>query len=284
MDDTKIIVIAGPTATGKTAYAIQLAQKIGGEVISADSRQIYRGINLLSGKVTKKEMAGVPHHMLDVASPKRTYSVAQFQKAAQKIIKDIHARGKTPIICGGTGLYIDAITKNSVFPEVPPNPKLRKELQSKSAPALFALLNKLDPARATTIDKHNPVRLVRAIEIARALGAVPLAKNTPAPYCIEWIYIDRDDAVLKKRIHMRLLARLRQGMLKEASNLHKKGLSWKRMEELGLECRSTAQYLQGKLSKEKMIEEIESESWNYVKRQRTWFKKDKSIKWIKPAL
>ncbi len=275
----KIIVVCGPTATGKTAHAIKLAKEINGEVVSADSRQVYKGINLLSGKVTKKEMSGVPHHLLDVADPAREFSVAKYKTLAQSAISEILAKGRTPIICGGTGFYIDTVVYDTDIPEVPPNKALRKELSTKKKEELFEILSRLDADRASTIDKDNPVRLVRAIEIATALGKVPKPSKPTSPYQIEWVILDLPDEVLKQRIHDRLLERIKSGMLREAQKLHLPktqkgfGVSYKRMESLGLECRSTARFLQKIISKEEMISEIETMSWQYVKRQRTWFKK-----------
>ena len=280
---SKIVVVCGPTATGKTAYAIKLAEEIGGEVISADSRQVYRGINLLSGKATKKEMAGIPHYLLDVADPRKEFSVADFKKLAEQKIREIVSRGKIPIICGGTGFYIDTVVYDTLLPEVKPNKELRKELSGKSTSELFTILKKLDSARANTIDQDNPVRLIRAIEIAQALGKVPKARKKKSPYEIEWVLLDMEDDVLKDRIHKRLLERINEGMLREAVKLHKPvkdggyGVSYKRMEALGLECRSTALYLQKKISKDELIEELDKASWQYVKRQRTWFKRNKDI-------
>lgn len=282
----KAYVIVGPTASGKSALAIQLAKKVNGEVISADSRQVYRGMNIGTGKVTKKEMAGIPHHLLSVADPKKQYSVEQYQKDARKALSDILARGKTPIICGGTGYYIDALVEGAVLPSVPPNSILRKKLEQMSAEKLFALLKKRDPSRAQTIDAKNPRRLIRALEIIEALGKVPTQKSAPLPNIhFEWIGIDLPDEELKKKIHLRLLSRMRGGMLKEVERLHTPpaggGLSWKRMEDFGLEYRWLARYLQNKISKEEMLTKLEMDIWHYAKRQRTWFKRNKKIKWVK---
>ncbi|HPB60447.1 MAG TPA: tRNA (adenosine(37)-N6)-dimethylallyltransferase MiaA, partial [Candidatus Paceibacterota bacterium] len=178
----KIVVILGPTASGKTALSIKVAQKIGGEVISADSRQVYKGLDLGTGKVTKKEMGSVPHHLLDVASPKRKFSVARYQKLANKKITEIIKRGRTPIIVGGSGFYIQAIVDNLILPDVPPNPKLRLELQGKTIHELFSILKKIDPQRAKNIDENNPVRLIRAIEIGKALGQVPKLQFANPPF------------------------------------------------------------------------------------------------------
>ena len=165
----KIIVVLGQTASGKSEFAVKLAKKfnppVGGEIISADSRQVYKGLDIGSGKIIKKEMKGVPHHLLDITSPKRTFTVYQYQKLAKKALKDIIKRGKIPIICGGTGLYIDSIIYGIKFPEVPPNPKLRKKLEKRTTEELFKQLQKLDPRRAQNIDKYNRRRLIRALEI-----------------------------------------------------------------------------------------------------------------------
>ena len=274
----KIIVIVGQTATGKSDYAVSLAKKINGEIVSADSRQVYRGLDIGSGKITQKEMRGIPHYMLDIANPKKVYSVSDYKKDAEKIIDDIVKRGKTPILVGGTGFYIDAITKGQILPEVPPNPKLRKHLYSLSAIALFEYMKKLDPRRAKTIDAKNKVRLVRAIEIATALGKVPKTKPRPK-YEVEMIGLTMLDEELKKRIHIRLLARIKEGMIEEIEQLHKNGLSWKRLNELGLEYRYVALYLQKKLTKAEMLEQLEKAIWQYAKRQKTWFKRDGRIRW-----
>lgn len=292
MKKPKIIVICGPTATGKSDYAVNLAKELAGlnhansvvgrtsqsevlgEIISADSRQVYKGLDIGSGKITKKEMKGVPHHLLDVASPKRTFSVTQYKKLADKAIKDILSRGKTPILCGGTGFYIDAVIYDQTFPEVPPNKTLRKKYSLFSAIANFKVLQKLDPQRALTIDKHNNTRIIRAIEIATALGKVPLRypSSRKSKYDVDWIYLDFPDEVLKQRIRIRLFARIR-GIVAEVKNLHAQGVSWKRLESFGLEYKYGALYAQNKITKQEMISGIEKDSWQYVKRQRTWFKK-----------
>jgi tRNA dimethylallyltransferase len=292
----KIYVIVGPTASGKTAYSIKLAKKVGGlpgqgEIISADSRQVYKGLDIGTGKVTKKEMAGIPHHLLDVADPKKVFTVADFQKLAQQKIEEIIKRGKTPIIVGGTGFYIQAVVDNLVLPEVAPDKKLRAHLKVKPPSELLVMLKKLDPVRAKTIDTKNPRRLIRAIEIAKALGRVPtLGSRTSGSlevrlhgpeYDFEIIGLKVNQEELNKKIHTRLLARLKHGMIAEAKRLHEDGLSWKRMEELGLEYRYLARFLQNKITKAEMIEQLEKAIINYAKRQMTWFKRDQRIKWLK---
>jgi len=280
----KIIIILGQTATGKSDFAVEVALQIKGEIISADSRQVYKGMDLGTGKVTKKEMRSVPHHLLDVVSPRnKTFSVSDFQKLASKKIDEIIKEGKVPIICGGTGFYIDAIVNGNVFPEVPPNEKLRKELYPKSAIALFGYLQKIDPERAKNIDPKNKVRLIRAIEIAKALGKVP-ALTSKKKFEVLKIGLAFPQEILKERIYKRLLARIKLGMIKEIKDLHEKEkVSWKKLESFGLEYRHVALFLQGKLSKEEMLEKLNSQIWHFAKRQTTWFKRDPSIIWINPS-
>ncbi len=289
----QIYVIVGPTASGKTAYSIKLAKKVGGEIISADSRQVYKGLDIGSGKVTKKEMAGIPHHLLDVISPKKVFTVSDFKKLADKKIKEIIARGKTPIIVGGTGFYIQAVVDNLVLPEVEPNKKLRSELSKKTPAQLFAMLKKLDSARAKTIDSQNPVRLIRAIEIAKKLGKVPELRSPTSrepevglrnsQYDFEIIGIKIDQEKLNKKIYKRLVERIKSGMVAEVKKIHQNGVSWKRLENLGLEYRHVSRFLHppagGKITKQEMIEQLYREIVKYSKRQLTWFKRDKRIRW-----
>lgn len=278
----KLLVIVGPTSSGKTALSIQLAKKYNGEIISADSRQVYKEMNLGTGKVTKKEMAGIPHHLLDVANPKNKFTNSDFCELAEKAIEDIFARGKVPIICGGTGFYIDTLVNGIVLPEVQPNPALRKKLSKKSTEQLVKILKKLDPVRVKTIEVQNPIRLIRAIEIATALGKVPKIQKKKMPFTTLKIGLDMDDETLKKRIGIRLKERIKAGMLREGRSLHAKGLSYKRMRELGLEYRNMANLFENKVSKEEFITQLESDIWHYAKRQRTWFKRDKNIIWFNP--
>lgn len=275
----EVIAIVGPTASGKSALAVEIARLLGGEVVSADSRQIYKGLDIGTGKVTKKEMRGVPHHLLDVENPKRTMSVVQYERLATRAIKDILKRGKVPIVCGGTGLYVDAVLTNASFPPVSPNKKLRNELEKLGAKELFEKLQLLDPVRSETIDPKNPRRLIRAIEIATALGSVPTRLPVAERYSTLYLGINLPKEELAERIHTRLYARMRRGMVAEAKRLHEQGLSWKRMESLGLEYRFLAEFLQNKITKEEMLQKIEVTSLQYSKRQMVWFKKNKNIEW-----
>lgn len=280
MKKPKIIVILGPNAAGKTSLSIGLAKKFNGEIVSADSRQVYRGLNLGSGKVTKKEMASVTHYLLDVASPKRTYTVAHFKRDALAALQKIYGKNKIPLLVGGTGFYIDAVAKNITLPKVKPDKKLRARLETKTVQELLTRLKKLDPQRAKNIDPQNKRRLIRAVEVARALGKVPKLK-TESPFDVLYLGVWRDREELKKRIHQRLLERVKQGMIQEVKRLHQQGVSWKRLEDFGLEYRYLAYFLQKKMTREHALEELERAIWRFAKRQWTWFNRNKKIHWIK---
>jgi tRNA dimethylallyltransferase len=264
----KVIVILGQTATGKSHLAVKIAKKIGGEIISADSRQVYKGLDIGTGKITKKEMLGIRHHLLDVANPKNKFSVAEYKNLAEEQIKNIFNRGKTPIICGGTGFYIDAVTKGIVFPEVPPNAKLRKVLDKKTVKELFNILKKSDKMRAKSIDRNNKVRLIRAIEIAKHLGKVPKISTVPPLYKFIKIGLFLHPDKLKKKVEKRVKQMFDKGLPKEIKKLRKQGVSDKRLSELGFEY--------DRPTPDKVI----SETLKYAKRQMTWFKRDKEIKWL----
>lgn len=276
----KLIAIVGPTATGKSDLAVEIARKIGAEIISADSRQVYRRLDIGSGKITKREMCGIPHHLLDVASPKRVFSVFEYKQKAEKVLEKIWQKGKPAILVGGTGQYIEAIVDGITFPEVAPNKKLRDKLEKMSLLKLQEKLKKLDPKRYKNIDVNNRVRLIRSIEIAEALGKVPKVKKQKRDFELTMIGLKAPKEILHKKIHERLQKRMRQGMASEVKKLHQKGLSWKRMESLGLEYRYLSRYLRGKISREEMLQELEKEIQRYAKRQMTWFQRDNRIKWF----
>lgn len=267
----KVLVILGQTATGKSDLAVRIARKLGGEVISADSRQVYKGLDIGTGKITQKEMRGVPHHLLGVASPKKRFTVAQYQSKAFRTMAEIIKRGKVPIICGGTGFYIDAVTKGIVLPAVPPNFRLRKMLSKKSAHELLVRLKKIDPSRAEYIDPNNSVRLIRAIEIAKALGRVPSLATKPLSYRFIRIGLHLPPVILRKRVEKRVKSMFKRGLLKEIKKLKKSGVLNKRLQELGFE------YWQP--TREKVIRA----TIKYAKRQMTWFRRDKTIKWFTDA-
>jgi len=279
----KIIAIVGPTSSGKTTLSIALAKKYNGAIISADSRQVYRGMDVGTGKVTKREMRGVPHYLLDVASPKRIFTVTEYCAKARKAIRSVSHVKKLPIICGGTGFYIDALLSDVLIPDVRPNASLRKKLDKMETEDLFIMLAQKDLRRAATIDRNNRRRLIRAIEIIAATGK-PIPERSSAPKKSEsilFIGLRPDAKKLARDIHDRLILRLRRGMVAEVQHLHEKdGVSWRRLDDLGLEYRYVSRYLRGMLTKQEMIAQLETEICHYAKRQMTWFKRNSSIHWI----
>lgn len=269
----KVIVVAGPTASGKSDFAVDLAQKVNGEIISADSRQIYKGLDIGTGKITKEEMKGIPHHMLDVVDIGDEFSVAEYARLAKPILENILSRGKTPIVCGGTGQYIDALIYDTETPPVPPNKLLRALLEEKDIDELYHELALRDPYRADTVDRYNKVRLVRALEIVHEMGHVPKQKEPTLLYDVELYLMHPTREVLRERITTRLEKRLKLGMIEEVKQLIKKGFNSMQMKRFGLEYEIIGKYLEGSLSEEDMQTEIITKSMQYAKRQDTWNKK-----------
>ncbi len=289
MKKPKILVILGPTASGKSDLAVKLAGQFNGEIISADSRQVYKGLDIGSGKITKKEMKGIKHHLLDMVCPQTIFTVVKFQRLAKQKIEEILAREKLPIICGGTGFYIQSIIDGIIFPKIKPNPTLRTYLEVQPPSELFSLLKKLDPKKAQTIDPKNPHRLIRAIEIAQSFSlsapsANDLSLSAWSAKSNKWevlqigVRVERE--ILKKRIEKRFLMRVKWGIVAEAKKLHKRGLTYKRFSEIGLAHKYLSFYLQNKISKGEFIKKSIQAEQKYAKRQMTWFKRDKKIKWF----
>lgn len=303
-----VVVIVGPTASGKTKLAVQLARRFKGEIISADSRQVYRGMDIGSGKDLteygvklkikpalpagrnqKAKIFRIPYHLIDIASPKGQFTVAQYQRLAYKAIEDILARGKVPIICGGTGLYVSAVVEGYTLPEQPrANGEwrmVRKKLDQLSLRQLAARLKKIDPKTYQIIDKKNRRRVQRALEIFYLTGQPKSAvlKKQPPPYRFLLCGVTVSKSTLHSRIARRLERRLKQGMIAEVKKLHRDGVSWKKLESFGLEYRFVAQYLQKKISRTQMITELQKEIEQYAKRQLTWFRRYHDIAWIQSS-
>ena len=269
----RIIVVAGPTASGKSDFAVELALKNKGEIISADSRQVYRGLDIGTGKITKDEMKGVPHYMLDIVDVADIFSVAKYAELALPIIEDILARGKTPIICGGTGQYIDVLIYTTETPHVEPNAILRNKLEKRPVEELYQELVKRDPRRAHGIDKYNKVRIIRALEIVETLGAVPEQEAPSLRYDMKFYLMNPSRELVRQRIEKRLLARLDTGMLEECKKLLASGTTHEQLERLGLEYRYMSRYLQNIISYDEFVTQLKNKSCQYAKRQETWNKK-----------
>ncbi len=275
----KVIFITGATASGKSEIAIWLALKINGEIINADSRQVYKYLNIGSGKISGKDKKIVKHHLLDIAHPKRNYSLGKWLKDVDEVIKKIYRKNKIPIICGGTILYLKALKEGWVLPNVKPNYKLRKELEKFSADELYEILLKLDPERAKTIQKENKRRLIRAIEIATFLGKVPSLKKEPkyeilvvAPYV--------DFKRLERKIYKRLIKRVK-GIIREIKKLRKLGLSLERIISFGLEYRWFGKYVKGEIDLKTAIEKCYKDIRRFAKKQINELKKLNYVYWFK---
>lgn len=280
-DKPKIIVILGPTSSGKTSLSIKVAKKFNGEIVSADSRQVYKGMDVGTGKVTEEEAQGIAHHLIDIASPKRNFSAGKYKKSAEKAISDIIKRDKLPIVCGGTAFYIKILVDGIVLPKVKPDSKLRRELEKESPKHLFEYLKSIDPLRANEIEQNNPRRLIRAIEIVTKSGSpVPPIKKDSKFNSIK-IGINKDPKELNNLIKKRLKSRLKQGMIEETQRLKDSGISWKRLDGFGLEYRWTSRYLRGKVSYQEMFDALLRDIIKFSKKQMIWFNYDKDIIWIK---
>lgn len=284
----KLVAIVGPTASGKTALAIKLAKKYNGEVVSADSMQIYKGMEIASAKPTEEEMQGIPHHLMGFLDPSETFSVSDFVRLATEVIEDILDRGKLPIVCGGAGLYIRSLLDNVTFTAEEPDEALRKELRARyeaeGGEALLTELASFDPETAAKLSPKDGKRIVRAIEIYRTTGItmseqISLSKLTPSPYDVTVIgltFADRQN--LYDRINRRVDEMLVRGLLPEADKFYSTEKSVTSSAAIGY--KELKPYLDGKITLEAATEKLKMESRRYAKRQITWFKRDTYIHWI----
>ena len=278
-----LVVILGTNASGKSDLGIRLAQHFGGEIVSADSRQVYRGLDLGSGKITSAQAATVKHHLIDVADVSESYSLAQYQRAAYGVIDSIGRAGNLPFLVGGTGLYLSAVVEGYQLVDVPPNPPLRAELESLTLAQLVARLEQAAPDAASRIDRNNPRRLIRAIEIAAA-GYPDAAVHRSAPRyrCLQ-LGLTWPREILWQRIETRLRERLAHGMIDEVVRLRSQGVSDLRLHKLGLEYRFIARYLRGELrTLDDLCVQLGIAIRQYAKEQLTWFKRDRRILWLDP--
>ena len=275
----KLVAVLGPTACGKSGLGVALARRFDGEVVSADSRQVYRGLDLGTGKIAPEEMEGIPHHMLDVADPGEIYSVADFQAGAYAAIDGILARGRVPFLVGGTGLYLRAVTEGFVFSDAPPDPALRERLEALSTPELRALVEERTGAALTGGEENNRHRLVRAAEKALAGGWETLPAK-PRYNCL-LLGVAYPRQTVCGRIDQRLQARIDAGMIDEVANLRAAGVSDEFLDRLGLEYRYILRYLTGEIpTLEGLKDELGRAIKRFAKRQMVWFKKDRDVLWL----
>ena len=284
----KVIVICGPTASGKTSLSIEVAKKIDGEIISCDSMQIYKDMNIGTAKPTVEEMQGIPHYMLDFVLPSERYSVADFKEAATDRIEDILKREKVPIIVGGTGLYVDALTKNITYPEIEIDLEYRKQLEElikeNGLESLYEEAKKIDEKAMQTISKNDKKRIMRVLEIYHQTRKTKTqleseSRLTPPPYEYIVFAINMEREKLYERINKRVDIMIDQGLIEEVEALTKKNEEFPTAMQ-GLGYKEVVSYLKKEITKEEMIEKLKMETRRYAKRQLTWFRKDENIKWI----
>jgi tRNA dimethylallyltransferase len=281
-----LLVILGPTASGKTRLAVALARELGGEIISADSRQVFRGMDIGSGK-DLHEYDGVPYHLIDILESGAEFSVFAFQRLFLEAFTAISARGRLPFLCGGTGLYLDAVLRGYRMMEVPEDRELRADLEAKNADELVAILQALQPRQHNTSDLLERGRTIRAIEIARYERAhkglqEEFPETRPLAIGIRW-----ERSELRKRITERLRRRLESGMIEEVQRLHEGGVAWERLDYYGLEYRYIGAFLQGKLNRNDLFQRLNSAIHEFAKRQENWFRKMErngvKINWVEGA-
>jgi len=279
----KLVVVLGPTASGKSGLGISLAQRFDGEIVSADSRQVYRGLDIGTAKITPEEQLLVRHYVLDVADPRQVYTVAQFQRDAIAAINDILEREHQPFLVGGSPHYIQAVVDNLDIPRIEPQQELRAQLEKHPLPELLMQLEQLDPQSAATIDRNNPRRVIRALEV-NLISGKPFSqqRNMAKPlYRSLLLGIEWPREVLYRRIDARVDERMRQGMVREVQKLLDEGVSHERLEALGLEYRYISRLLRSEFRDEdEMVERLKYAIHDFTRRQLTWYRKDKRIVWI----
>lgn len=277
---TKILCIAGPTASGKSARAVEEALARNGEIISVDSRQVYRGLDIGTEKIAREEMRGVPHHLIDIREPEENYSAGDFVTDATRLIEETSARGKLPILVGGTHFYFDALL-HGLPTGVDANPALRKELEKLSTEELFARIRQQDPRRAAELDPKNRRRLIRALEIIASLGTVPPRGSTAPPfgtrfnlvkYEVEWMVIDPPSEELRARIDARLKQALGRGLIDEVRRV-REAVGDARLNELGLEYKIVGEFLRGERAEDSLLPTLSAKLWQYARRQKAWLRK-----------
>ena len=287
----KLITVVGPTASGKTRLGVELAKRYGGEVISADSMQIYKGMQIATAKPTVEEMQGIPHHLMDFLEPNQTYSVAMFVDDAKKCIEDIFSRGKIPVIVGGTGLYVDSLLNNISFHESQRDTglseKLRELYYTEGVDYLLDMLRKFDGESAERLEtEKNPKRIIRAIEFYKTTGITITeqnknSKNEESPYSAIKLGLNFEDRQkLYDRINKRVDLMVEAGLISEAKRVFNSELSFTSVKAIGY--KELFPYLKGELPLEECIEKLKQETRRYAKRQITWFKRDKEINWLYP--
>ena len=284
-----VLALVGPTAVGKTALSLTVAAALDTEIISVDSRQVYRGMDIGTAKPTAAERACIRHHLLDVVAPDEEYSVALYQRQAHAIIARLHANGKLPLLVGGTGLYFRAVCDGLVLPPVPPQPELRSEWEARVAAGdlagLVAELRRLDPVGAERLDLANPRRVIRALEVTRVSGRPFSAwqRSQPPPFHTVWLGLERPRAELYARINARVPEQIEAGLVEEVRGLVEQGYSYDLPAMQSIGYREIGRYLQRQLTLDDAIASQQQATRRYARRQLTWFRRDERITWLPAA-
>lgn len=289
MNKDKLIVLTGPTAVGKTALSIELARAVNGEIISADSMQVYKGMDIGSAKIKEEEKQGIKHYLIDILEPTEEFNVVLFQHYAKLAMAEIYKKGKIPIIVGGTGFYIQSVLYDIDFTSTDKNDKLRKKYENMAdelgVEALHDVLKKVDPVSAEKIPMQNVKRVIRALEFYEETGTAISAHNEEqqkkeSPYNFAYFVLNDERESLYKRINMRVDMMLDEGLLSEVGSLRNKGLNSSMVSMQGLGYKEILDYLDGKLSLEEAVDIIKKNTRHFAKRQITWFKREKELSWV----
>lgn len=285
-----LIIIAGPTATGKTKLSVELAKIVDGEIISADSIQVYKGMDIGSAKVTKEEMCGIRHHLIDVLAPSEEFNITVFQRLAKAAIEDIYSRGKVPILAGGTGFYIQSVLYDIDFTENEENSEIREELvrislEENGKDILFDMLREIDPKSAASIDKNNVKRIIRAIEFYKLSGKKISEHNEEqskkeAAYNASFFVLTDDRKVLYERIDRRVDKMISDGLVDEVKALLKSGMTKDMVSMQGIGYKEIVSYLNGEITLDEAVYIIKRDTRHFAKRQITWFKREKDVIWF----
>ena len=272
----KLLVILGPTAVGKTALSLQIAEQFNGEIISADSRYFYRGMDIGTAKPSAAEQAQAPHHLIDICNPDETLTLGEYQRLAYRTIDSVLENGRLPILVGGTGQYVKAVVEGWGIPEVPPHPDLREALESMGGSELARWLQRLDPTAAERIDARNVRRVVRALEVTLVTGQpiTDLQRKTPPPYDIKMIGLIRDRETLYQRIDQRVDQMMTAGLVAELEGLRQAGYGRSLPAMSGLGYQQLWAYLEGEMTLDEAVERIKFETHRFARQQNTWFGQD----------
>ena len=284
-----LIILTGPTAVGKTALSIRLAKAIGGEIISADSMQVYRRMDIGSAKITKEEMMGIPHHLIDVLEPDEDFNVTVFQKLAKAAVEEIYSKGNIPIVAGGTGFYIQALLNDIDFTENGEDTSIRDELEAlakeKGAEHLHGMLLAIDPESSEQIHANNIKRVIRAIEYYRQTGEQISEHNKrerekESPYDFLYYVVNTDRDILYQRIDQRVDEMMKQGLVQEVEELKNSGCTRNMVSMQGLGYKEILDYLQGECTLSEAVYLLKRDTRHFAKRQITWFKRERDVKWL----